>query len=90
MDIPTDDSRLIYDWNHHEDFKFRAPGRIELDDESLRDGCQSPSVTDPPIEAKLKLLHLMERMEIDTLDMHPSMRLRIEHYLQHRDSPYRG
>lgn len=69
MDIPTDESRLIYDWNHHEDFKFRAPARIELDDESLRDGCQSPSVTDPPIEAKLRLLHLMEKMEIDTVDI---------------------
>lgn len=28
--------------------------------------------------------------DIPTLDMHPSMRLRIEHYLQHRDSPYLG
>ena len=28
--------------------------------------------------------------DIPSLDMHPSMRLRIEHYLQHRDSPYLG
>jgi 8-oxo-dGTP pyrophosphatase MutT (NUDIX family) len=28
--------------------------------------------------------------DIPTLDMHPSMRLRIDHYLQHRDSPYLG
>ncbi|SIN17079.1 Putative MutT/NUDIX-like protein [Mycobacteroides abscessus subsp. abscessus] len=28
--------------------------------------------------------------EIPNLDMHPSMRLRIEHYLQHRDGPYLG
>lgn len=28
--------------------------------------------------------------DIPSLDMHPSMRLRIEHYLQHRDNPYLG
>ncbi|MCA4721032.1 NUDIX hydrolase, partial [Mycobacterium avium] len=28
--------------------------------------------------------------DIPTLDMHPSMRLRIDHYLQHRDKPYLG
>ncbi|BCO89001.1 MULTISPECIES: NUDIX hydrolase [Mycobacterium avium complex (MAC)] len=28
--------------------------------------------------------------DIPTLDMHPSMRLRIDHYLQHRDNPYLG
>lgn len=28
--------------------------------------------------------------DIPNLDMHPSMRLRIEHYLQHRDRPYLG
>lgn len=69
MDIAHDPSRLIYDWNHHHDFKFRHPGKIELDDETLRDGCQSPSVTDPPIEAKLRLLHLMESLGIDTVDI---------------------
>ncbi len=69
MDTPIDPSRLIYDWNHHDAFQFRSPDRIELDDESLRDGCQSPSVTDPPIEAKLRLLHLMERLGIDTVDI---------------------
>ncbi len=69
MDVPNDESHLIYDWNHHEDFQFRAPDRIELDDESLRDGCQSPSVTDPDIGSKLRLLHLMEKLGIDTVDI---------------------
>jgi 2-isopropylmalate synthase len=69
MDPRVDESRLIYDWNHHKDFKFRAGQKIELDDETLRDGCQSPSVTDPPIEAKLRLLHLMEKLGIDTVDI---------------------
>jgi 2-isopropylmalate synthase len=47
---------LIHDWNGE-----RAPSarRVELNDETLRDGLQSPSVTDPPDETKLRLLHLM-------------------------------
>jgi ADP-ribose pyrophosphatase YjhB (NUDIX family) len=28
--------------------------------------------------------------DIPSLNMHPSMRLRIQHYLEHRDSPYLG
>jgi 2-isopropylmalate synthase len=40
-----------------------------LDDETLRDGLQSPSVVDPPIETKLRILHLMERLGIDTADV---------------------
>lgn len=40
-----------------------------LDDETLRDGLQSPSVTDPPVAAKLEILHLMENLGIETLDV---------------------
>jgi 2-isopropylmalate synthase len=40
-----------------------------LDDETLRDGLQSPSVVDPPIEAKLHLLHLMDELGIETADV---------------------
>ncbi len=40
-----------------------------LDDESLRDGLQSPSVKDPPIEEKIKILHLMEDLGIDLADI---------------------
>jgi isopropylmalate/homocitrate/citramalate synthase len=39
---------------------------VELDDETLRDGLQNPSVTDPPLEDKLYLLHLMEGLGIHT------------------------
>ena len=55
---------LIYDWN------TRSPGfqwelsRVELNDETLRDGLQSPSVIDPPIEDKKALLHLMADLGI--------------------------
>jgi 2-isopropylmalate synthase len=44
---------LIHDWNLEGDV-MPAPGRtIEFDDETLRDGLQSPSVTSPSIEKKL-------------------------------------
>jgi len=40
-----------------------------LDDETLRDGLQSPSVKDPAIEEKIRLLHLMEELGIDMADL---------------------
>ncbi len=59
---------LIYDWNQAGD--GAGPGRrIELDDETLRDGLQGPSVTDPPIETKKKMLRAMDRLGIDTADV---------------------
>ena len=58
---------LIYDWNHVD-----APARpreVMLDDETLRDGLQSPSVRCPTIEEKLRILHLIDRLGIDTADI---------------------
>src|ERR1041384_7727953 len=52
---------LIYDWNAVGRVDA-APRRVELDDESLRDGLQSPSVIDPPIQQKIALLHLMDSL----------------------------
>jgi 2-isopropylmalate synthase len=40
-----------------------------LDDETLRDGLQSPSVTDPGLEVKVELLHLMDSLGIETADV---------------------
>ena len=60
---------LVYDWNTIEP-SLVAPNRhIGIDDETLRDGLQSPSVKEPPIEQKLELLHLMEALNIDTADI---------------------
>jgi len=62
------EDELIHDWNIDEG--VRAPsGPFLLDDETLRDGLQSPSVTDPPIEKKRELLHLMNRLGIDTANV---------------------
>ena len=60
---------LIHDWNVAE-FETLAWGRhVELNDETLRDGLQSPSVTDPPVTAKIRLLHLMDRLGIHAADL---------------------
>jgi len=57
---------LIYDWNRSSDQK---PATVLLDDETLRDGLQSPSVRCPSIDEKLKILHLIDRLGIDTADI---------------------
>jgi len=44
-------------------------GKVLLNDESLRDGLQSPSVRDPSIEEKIHILHLMEQVGINSLDI---------------------
>src|SRR5437868_6223182 len=62
-------SHLIYDWNNVAGAEFRPAGRVLLNDESLRDGLQSPSVKDPSIEQKLEILHLMESLGVNMLDL---------------------
>ena len=57
---------LIYDWNRTEAVK---PAVVMLDDETLRDGLQSPSVRCPTIDEKLRILHLIDRLGIDTADL---------------------
>src|SRR6266487_3065417 len=60
---------LIYDWNDAGERWERPAFRVQLDDETLRDGLQSPSVRAPAIEEKIRILHLMERLGIDTADI---------------------
>src|SRR2546423_4542820 len=66
-----DERELIYDWN-------RAGGassfdwthaRVDLNDETLRDGLQSPSVHDPTLDVKQRLLHLMADLGIVAADI---------------------
>ena len=48
---------LVYDWNTIEP-SLTAPDRhVGIDDETLRDGLQSPSVCEQPVEQMLELLH---------------------------------
>lgn len=60
---------LVYDWNLITP-SIQAPNRhIGFDDETLRDGLQSPSVCEPSVEKKIELLHLMDALNIDTADI---------------------
>jgi 2-isopropylmalate synthase len=64
------ESDLIYDWNRAGGSDLRpARGRVELDDETLRDGLQSPSVHSPSIEDKLHILHLIADLGIEAADI---------------------
>lgn len=60
---------LVYDWNRVAPTSAKPARHIGFDDETLRDGLQSPSVCDPPIEKKIELLHLMDALGIDTADI---------------------
>jgi 2-isopropylmalate synthase len=67
--VPFKNSELIYDWNSVNGASVMPAGPVLLDDESLRDGLQSPSVKDPCIEDKIRILHLMEDLGINMLDI---------------------
>ena len=58
---------LIYDWNCVE--PAGKPPVVMFDDETLRDGLQSPSVRTPSIEQKIRILHLLDEVGIDTVDI---------------------
>jgi 2-isopropylmalate synthase len=64
------DHELIYDWNSVEKVAPLSPRRrVQFVDETLRDGIQSPSVVDPTIEDKLRLVDLANELGIDTMDI---------------------
>jgi 2-isopropylmalate synthase len=60
---------LIYDWNLASAPLIRPSTRVLLNDETLRDGLQNPSVHDPGIAEKIEILHLMESLGIDSLNI---------------------
>jgi len=64
-----DGQKLVYDWNLLDEPEPLTNKRVLLDDETLRDGLQSPTVSDPPIDDKIHLLHLMEDLGIQMLDI---------------------
>jgi len=59
----------IYDWNTATPPEIPVGTSVLLDDETLRDGLQNPSVFDPSIEDKLEILHLMESLGIDSVNI---------------------
>jgi 2-isopropylmalate synthase len=70
MTMTPDDKELIYDWNSVEKVAKLSPKRrIQFLDETLRDGIQSPSVVDPAIDDKLRLVDIANDLGIDTMDI---------------------
>src|SRR3954453_9894001 len=63
------ESDIIYDWNALERKGKLFNPKISFFDETLRDGVQCPSVVDPKIDDKLKLVHLMNDVGIDYIDI---------------------
>jgi 2-isopropylmalate synthase len=63
------DSDLIYDWNSVEGPELEPQAPRRLNDETLRDGLQSPSVLDPPIGKKIHILLLMDELGIDQVNL---------------------
>jgi len=59
----------IYDWNVATPPAIPPGTRVLLDDETLRDGLQNPSVFDPSIKEKIEILHLMESLGIDAVNI---------------------
>ena len=67
------DNTLIYDWNTIEYDIQRNPANhphdVWFDDETLRDGLQSPSARNPTIDEKIELLTYMERLGLQKVDL---------------------
>ena len=64
------EDELIYDWNREGNtFDYSTRRQVQLDDETLRDGLQSPSVLDPSITDKIEILNLMAKLGIDTANI---------------------
>src|SRR6202171_629436 len=68
MTSPTN-NEWIYDWNQASTPLIPPGTRVLLNDQTLRDGLQNPSVHDPSIEEKIEILHLMESLGIDSLNI---------------------
>ena len=64
-----DEKSLVYDWAENGPSRYDGAPGVMLDDETLRDGLQSPSVTDPELEDKVEILNLMNSLGIETADV---------------------
>jgi 2-isopropylmalate synthase len=63
------DEVLLHDWNRAGPEPTPSGGAVELDDETLRDGLQSPSVRRPTVGEKVEILHHMEGLGIDAVNL---------------------
>ena len=63
------ENEWIYDWNLVGEIPIPAGTTVLLKDETLRDGLQNPSIYDPSIAEKIEILHLMEELGIDSVNI---------------------
>lgn len=66
---PFKPHEIIYDWNEIKKKTLLTTKPFELFDETLRDGIQSPSVTDPEIEDKKRVLSLLDSLGVQSADI---------------------
>ena len=60
---------LIYRWDLHGQQQQGIDHKILFDDETLRDGLQSPSANDPDLDVKIRLVQLMDDLGIHTANI---------------------
>ena len=60
---------VVYDWNRMGDTVSPPLRRVKFVDETLRDGIQCPSVTDPGIEDKKQIVRLLSSVGVDHVDV---------------------
>ncbi len=63
------ETNLIYDWNLAGHVPIPQDTEVLVNDETLRDGLQNPSIHDPTIDDKIEILHLMEVLAIDSVNI---------------------
>ena len=65
----VDEAQVIHDWNVTGASKPPPIRRVGIVDETLRDGVQCPSVTDPGIEDKMGIVRLLSKVGVDVVDI---------------------
>jgi len=69
MGTELTEQALLHDWNTVGGATPPLGRQIELDDETLRDGLQSPSVRNPPLNEKIEILHAIAALGIQGADI---------------------
>ena len=73
--MTTDYSEFLYDWNLVDSVPFP---KVQVDDETLRDGLQSPSVKEPSLDEKIEILELMVSLGVRRGDIGLPMSAQID------------
>lgn len=64
-----DEQSLIFDWNEQPPHYKGPPPKVEVHDETIRDGIQCPSVTDPSLDQKLAMVRMLSELGVHSSDL---------------------